>query len=339
MALTEVVSMQVAHFGPLTDGFFEKLNDENWSAGFKSFARLTEHILFALPESPFEVWGAASGPEAQDMIFGLTKSDPAARLTIDQVLEHPWWQKEADHGPMPPSPSRPTDAKVNTTTTRAPLRLLHLKPPTTLAGESRVQELTETLGFFGALYVEWIHLNFPRAAGYFHYGLGHLQTDITFTFPDETTGEPTQGTIRADQTHLMAVARIGDPRARDEDGRKRGGIVCVGMYVTLPERGAWVEGEGDGEGDGGVRLPTTYGSPAMEAAEKALEGACRVLAEKGYGEHGAVGKASVEGCIGVVVMGPGQSISEYSEERGFYDTPKGLVEEIVEFGEEGGGKK
>ena len=48
------------------------------------------------PEARFEVWGAGIGPEAQDAIFGLTKSDTAARLTIDQVLAHPWWQEE-DH--------------------------------------------------------------------------------------------------------------------------------------------------------------------------------------------------------------------------------------------------
>ncbi|KAK3900793.1 hypothetical protein C8A05DRAFT_35563 [Staphylotrichum tortipilum] len=135
-----------------------------------------------------------------------------------------------------------------------PLRLLFTNPfPTPATAEavrqhlltnatnpSRDPETTKALILIGARsgYIEWLKLNFPRAAGYFYYSLGPLQTDINFTFPDEETGLPVQGTIPIAQTQLHAISRFGDLYARDKDGKKLGGIVCLAMYAVAPDRGA-----------------------------------------------------------------------------------------------------
>ncbi|KAK3905329.1 kinase-like protein, partial [Staphylotrichum tortipilum] len=90
--LTEVLSMRLAYFGLPTEGLLEKL--DHWSEAFKTYSRLANQVLKITPELRFEVWGASFGSKARDMILGLTKSDPAARLTVDQVLAHPWWEKQ-----------------------------------------------------------------------------------------------------------------------------------------------------------------------------------------------------------------------------------------------------
>ncbi|KAL2185602.1 hypothetical protein L209DRAFT_690118 [Thermothelomyces heterothallicus CBS 203.75] len=45
------------------------------------------------PELRFEWWGKELGPEAQNVISGMTNMDPMARLTIGEVLAHPWWEE------------------------------------------------------------------------------------------------------------------------------------------------------------------------------------------------------------------------------------------------------
>ena len=95
-ALHEVISFRFAYFGPPTEGLLEKVNDKTWSRAFKACSEMADQLLEVRPERRFEMWEAGIGPEAQDVILGLTKSDPAARLTIDQVLAHPWWQEDHD---------------------------------------------------------------------------------------------------------------------------------------------------------------------------------------------------------------------------------------------------
>jgi hypothetical protein len=46
------------------------------------------------PGERFEYWGKDIGTQALDMITGMTKPDPTARPTIEQVLAHPWWQED-----------------------------------------------------------------------------------------------------------------------------------------------------------------------------------------------------------------------------------------------------
>ncbi len=93
-ALSDTTTLHFGYFGPVAKGFLEQVNDEKcqWSRAFKASSDTADCLVKVVPEMRFEVWGADVGPEAQDMILGVTKSDPTARLTIDQVLAHPWWQ-------------------------------------------------------------------------------------------------------------------------------------------------------------------------------------------------------------------------------------------------------
>jgi hypothetical protein len=52
---------------------------------------MAEEAVKDQPELRFEHWGMELGSEAQNMISGMTKTDPVARTTIDQVLTHEWW--------------------------------------------------------------------------------------------------------------------------------------------------------------------------------------------------------------------------------------------------------
>jgi hypothetical protein len=45
------------------------------------------------PEMSFKVWGQELGPGALNVISQMTKPDPTARCTIDQIMAHPWWQE------------------------------------------------------------------------------------------------------------------------------------------------------------------------------------------------------------------------------------------------------
>ena len=91
-AIKETVVLHFAHFGPVTEGFLAQINDKNYSHSFKASSDVADYLVRMNPGLRFKAWGAGVGPEARDMILGVTKNDPAARLTIDQVLAHPWWQ-------------------------------------------------------------------------------------------------------------------------------------------------------------------------------------------------------------------------------------------------------
>jgi len=54
---------------------------------------VAEETLQEQPVMSFDVWGHELGTEAQKMIAGMTKIDPGARSTIDQVMAHAWWQE------------------------------------------------------------------------------------------------------------------------------------------------------------------------------------------------------------------------------------------------------
>jgi hypothetical protein len=84
---TAIMILRFAYFGPATEGLFEHLNNPRWSHALKHAPDASDARVKLSPGLRFESWGAAIGSEAQDMIAGVTKSDPAARLTgIDQVL-------------------------------------------------------------------------------------------------------------------------------------------------------------------------------------------------------------------------------------------------------------
>ncbi|KAI0009492.1 kinase-like domain-containing protein [Xylariaceae sp. FL0662B] len=89
----EIVVRHFCYFGSASEGLLKLVNDEDWCNALKGASGMAEHAVKKEPELRFERWGEELGPEAQNMISGMTNPDPAARITIDQVLTHRWWQE------------------------------------------------------------------------------------------------------------------------------------------------------------------------------------------------------------------------------------------------------
>ncbi|KAK3685064.1 hypothetical protein B0T22DRAFT_442265 [Podospora appendiculata] len=58
----------------------------------KSASRTAELAREESPNLRFEHWGQDLGPAMQDMVFGMVKLGPTARMTMDQVMTHTYWQ-------------------------------------------------------------------------------------------------------------------------------------------------------------------------------------------------------------------------------------------------------
>lgn len=90
----EILTRHFSYFGSATEGLLKQIDDEDWCVALKGASKTAERATKEQPELRFEQWGKELGPDAQDMISGMTNPDPAARLTIDQVLTHRWWQED-----------------------------------------------------------------------------------------------------------------------------------------------------------------------------------------------------------------------------------------------------
>ncbi|KAK3364123.1 kinase-like domain-containing protein [Lasiosphaeria hispida] len=89
----EILIRHFSYFGPVTEGLLQQVNSEDWCNALKGVSQIAEEAVKEQPELRFEWWGKELGPEAQNMISGMTNMDPMARTTIEQVLAHPWWQE------------------------------------------------------------------------------------------------------------------------------------------------------------------------------------------------------------------------------------------------------
>lgn len=72
----------------MSEGLLDLVEKEYWRENLKIASKQAEEKLLKEPELKFEAWGAELGPEIMAMISGMVKSDPKARLTIDQVMEY-----------------------------------------------------------------------------------------------------------------------------------------------------------------------------------------------------------------------------------------------------------
>ena len=91
----EVLSRHFTYFGLAPEGLLKQVDDEKWCVALKAASQIAEQVINDQPELRFERWSEELGPEAQDMISGMTNPDPTARTTIGQVLSHPWWKQDA----------------------------------------------------------------------------------------------------------------------------------------------------------------------------------------------------------------------------------------------------
>jgi serine/threonine protein kinase len=91
----EILHRHLLYFGPLPEGLLKQIKDESWCDALKKFSEMAEAIVNDDPGVRFEQWGEDVAPNltsgAKSMISRMTNLDPAARTTIDEVLEHQWW--------------------------------------------------------------------------------------------------------------------------------------------------------------------------------------------------------------------------------------------------------
>ncbi|KAI4941938.1 hypothetical protein J4E91_010488 [Alternaria rosae] len=89
----EILTRHFSYFGSANEGLLNQIASEKWTKALKLASQMAELAVQDQPEMSFEVWGQELASEAQKMISGMTKPDPTARSTIDQVVAHPWWQE------------------------------------------------------------------------------------------------------------------------------------------------------------------------------------------------------------------------------------------------------
>ncbi|KAL2192951.1 kinase-like protein [Corynascus similis CBS 632.67] len=90
----EILTRHFASLGPVTEGLLKQIDSEVWSRALKAASRTGQLAVEDNPLLRSERLGEGLGPAAVDMISGMTRLDPAARMTMEQVLEHPWWTEE-----------------------------------------------------------------------------------------------------------------------------------------------------------------------------------------------------------------------------------------------------
>jgi len=77
------------------EGLLSRVDSDDWRRALKGASRVAEQAVKDEPELRFEYWGKELGPNAQDMISGMTNPDPTARTTIEEVMKHPWWKEDS----------------------------------------------------------------------------------------------------------------------------------------------------------------------------------------------------------------------------------------------------
>ncbi|KAI1263207.1 kinase-like domain-containing protein [Xylariaceae sp. FL1019] len=91
----EIVSRHFVYFGPeVPEGLLKLVDSEDWCLALKNASEQAKRALKDRPDLGFQRWGQQLSHETVSMISGLINLDPAARLTIDQFLKHPWWEAE-----------------------------------------------------------------------------------------------------------------------------------------------------------------------------------------------------------------------------------------------------
>ncbi|KAK3327533.1 hypothetical protein B0T19DRAFT_441503 [Cercophora scortea] len=86
------------YFGPVNKGILRQVYSEVWGNTLKSVSHAAELAREENGNLRFEHWGQDLGLAMRDVISGMVKPDPTARLTMDQVMAHPYWQEGAEEG-------------------------------------------------------------------------------------------------------------------------------------------------------------------------------------------------------------------------------------------------
>ncbi|KAF2724743.1 kinase-like protein [Polychaeton citri CBS 116435] len=89
----EVVTKHFCYFGPVPESLYQHIKDQKWRVALQLASRMAEAEVEERPMLRMRAWGQNLGETALDMLSRMTNLDPKARMTIDQVLAHPYWQE------------------------------------------------------------------------------------------------------------------------------------------------------------------------------------------------------------------------------------------------------
>ena len=96
--LLEVLFRHFNYFGPLPRALLEHINDEKRSEFLRIASELSDETVREDPGLRLEQWPEGTIPHidlvGKSLISRMSKLDPAARATMDEVLEHSWWQED-----------------------------------------------------------------------------------------------------------------------------------------------------------------------------------------------------------------------------------------------------
>ncbi|KAI0198201.1 kinase-like protein [Astrocystis sublimbata] len=87
-----ILTRHFMYFGPVAENLLE-LVDESKHGLLKKASEEAAWTVSRQPGVRFQAWGQGLGEAGMEVISGMTSIDPSARLTINQVLAHSWWQE------------------------------------------------------------------------------------------------------------------------------------------------------------------------------------------------------------------------------------------------------
>ncbi|KAI4136261.1 MAG: hypothetical protein LQ341_005743, partial [Variospora aurantia] len=96
--LLEILVRHFNYFGPLPVELLDHVNDIGQSKLLKLASEVSDQIVKEDPGWRIEQWPEDIIPHldivGRSLISRMSKLDPAARATMDEVLEHSWWQMD-----------------------------------------------------------------------------------------------------------------------------------------------------------------------------------------------------------------------------------------------------
>lgn len=92
----EILTKHFCYFGPVPEALYQQIQDEDWRNALRLAAQMADAEVEERPVLRMSFWGEELGSAALDMLSGMTNLDPKARLTIDEVLAHPYWKEAAE---------------------------------------------------------------------------------------------------------------------------------------------------------------------------------------------------------------------------------------------------
>ncbi|OHF03895.1 hypothetical protein CORC01_00757 [Colletotrichum orchidophilum] len=88
----EIITRHFCYFGPVPKELFEQVSNDLWRRALEGASAMAEDMVREQPEMRFMRWSAELGPEAQEVISGMTNLNPTSRIPIEEVVKHRWLQ-------------------------------------------------------------------------------------------------------------------------------------------------------------------------------------------------------------------------------------------------------